>query len=126
MRKLDTIQKVEKLNEVFAVDEKGPGNANHQYIITREETDKDGNTNQVTIANVNFQKGPRNEENSQAGVLDVDLLEIVRDRLKGFQSGEFACDLNEKVLYHVEKALEALNERVIDRHNRKVLGHNVK
>ena len=35
MRKLETIQKVSKLNDVYAVGEKGPGNANHQYIITK-------------------------------------------------------------------------------------------
>lgn len=33
MRELSTIQKREKLNEVYAVDEKGNGGANHEYII---------------------------------------------------------------------------------------------
>lgn len=31
MRELNTIQKREKLNKVYAVDEKGCGGANHQY-----------------------------------------------------------------------------------------------
>lgn len=33
MEKLATIQKREKLNEVYAVDEKGNGGANHEYVI---------------------------------------------------------------------------------------------
>ena len=31
MRKLDTIQKRENLNEIYAIDEKGNGGANHKY-----------------------------------------------------------------------------------------------
>lgn len=33
MKKLSTIQKREKLNDVFAVDEIGPGGANHLYCV---------------------------------------------------------------------------------------------
>ena len=32
-RKLSTIQKRENLNTVYAVDEAGVGNANHEYIV---------------------------------------------------------------------------------------------
>lgn len=35
MKKLSTIQKREKLNDVFAVDEIGPGGANHLYLFGR-------------------------------------------------------------------------------------------
>lgn len=120
MRKLDTIQKVSKLNDVYAVGEKGPGNANHQYIITKKDVD-------VTelggvVGEISFQKGPRNLEDSQHGVLDVDLLEICRDRLKGFQSGDFVCEENQKALEHIEIALMYLNKRTEDRHFRNVLG----
>ena len=38
MRKLNTIQKREKLNDVYAVDEKGVGNANHKYEIRQVGT----------------------------------------------------------------------------------------
>ena len=34
MRKLETIQNNENLNDVFAADEIGPGGANHEYHIT--------------------------------------------------------------------------------------------
>lgn len=33
MKKLSTIQKREKLNDVFSVDEIGPGGANHLYCV---------------------------------------------------------------------------------------------
>ena len=33
MNQLSTIQKREKLNDVYTVDEKGNGGANHRYII---------------------------------------------------------------------------------------------
>lgn len=34
-----TIQKREKLNNVYAIDEKEPGDANHKYLITSKDTD---------------------------------------------------------------------------------------
>ena len=117
MRKLDTVQKREKLNEVHAVDEKGNGNANHRYAIVYKRGIE--NIGESTIV---FQEGARNIEESKHGVLDPDLLEIVRDRLKGFQGGEYATESNEKALYHVEEALKQLNKRVEDRIKRNVLG----
>ena len=38
MRELETIQKQEKLNKVYAVDKPGPGGANHFYRIASEES----------------------------------------------------------------------------------------
>lgn len=55
MKELETIQKKEKLNNVYVMDEQGPGGANHHYIITKEDE----------ILNIIlFQKGPRKDENS--------------------------------------------------------------
>ena len=73
-----------------------------------------------------MQCGSRKEENSIHGVIDSDLLEIVRDRLKSFQAGPFASEYNAKALEHVEEALMWLNRRVEDRIERNVLGKNVK
>ena len=112
MRELSTIQKRNNLNEVYAADETGPGNANHVYFIKCDDEP-------VVIA---FQKGPRIDPESTRGVLDVDLLEIVRDRLKGFQSGDFSCRENACALTHIEEALMWLNKRVEDRAERNVLG----
>lgn len=120
MRELTTIQKREKLNKVYAVDEKGNGNANHLYQVDLQ-TVEDG-SDMVTY--ISFQNGARKEEKSIHGVLDTDLLEIVRDRLIGFQSGQFATEYNAKALEHIELALMYMNRRVEDRIERSVLGTN--
>lgn len=130
MRKLNTIQKREKLNNVFAIDKKGNGGANHQYSITSVDVlDNDNkyfNNEYLFETIIQFQNGARKEENSIHGVLDTDLLEIVRDRLKGFQQGEFATRENACALTHIEEALMWMNKRVEDRIERNVLGTNQK
>lgn len=128
MRELSTIQKREKLNDVYAVDEKGPGGANHRYIICEEgETCWcDGSNIIGVVADIFLQCGPRKDKNSQHGVIDSDLLEIVRDRLKSFQEGPFATRENACALTHIEEALMWLNRRVEDRIERNVLGTNNK
>jgi len=115
MRKLHTIQTQAKLNNVYAVDEAGPGGANHLYMVTDLS-----NTN--TLANIRFQTGPRTDPDSMSGVLDVDLLEIVRDRMKAFQAGEFNNEYNQRALQCVEEALYQMNLRVEDRLSRGVMG----
>ncbi len=97
MKKLSTIQKREKLNEVYAADETGAGGANHEYIVMCGDEP-------IEIA---FQNGPRKDKSSIHGVLDTDLLEIVRDRLKCFQSGEFACRENACALTHGRQSVFA-------------------
>lgn len=114
-RKLSTIQKREKLNEVFAADQPGPGNACHKYDIVKHDSDE-------VLTTIQFQCGPRLDESSVHGVIDTDLLEIVRDRLKGFQSGDFSSRENACALTHIEEALMWMNRRVEDRIERQVLG----
>ena len=118
MRQLSTIQKREKLNDVYVVDEKGNGGANHVYEIYNRPSDNIKHS----LCKIQFQNGARKEENSTHGVLDTDLLEIVRDRLKGFQSGEFATRENSIALTYIEEALMWMNRRVEDRIERNVLG----
>jgi hypothetical protein len=119
---LCTIQKRNKLNKVFAVDDKGPGEAYHAYDVILEMPD--GNVNRVET--IVFQKGPRKDPNAISGLLDVDLLEIVRHRLQCFQEGEFATRENAIALTHIEEALLWMNKRVEDRAERGVLGTNNK
>lgn len=115
---LSTIQKRNKLNEVHREGEIGPGGAYHHYVVFHGLDPE-----RVEIrTEIKFQKGPRNEEGSIGGVLDVDLLEIVRDRLKDFQSGDFRCRENACALTHIEEALMWMNKRVEDRAERRVLG----
>ena len=115
MNKLITIQKREKLNEVCPMGQKGPGGAYHEYAVVSATT-------QEILAAVEFQKGPRNTPESRHGVIDEDLLEMVRDRLKAFQSGGYACEENQHALIHIEEALMWLNRRKEERLERGVLG----
>ena len=121
MRKLNTIQIHEKLNSVYAVDGKGPGGASHSYIVVKNSDDIE-----PPLTEIKLQCGPRKEETSTCGVIDSDLLEIVRDRLIAFQEGPYACDYNAEALLYIESALHALNRRVEDRIQRNVLGSNNK
>ena len=127
MEKLSTIQKRENLNEVFVLDEKGNGGANHKYSIVSYEPII---ANEVHIpeayAVIQMQNGARKLEGSIHGVLDTDLLEIVRHRLQCFQKGAFATRDNAVALTHIEEALMWMNRRVEDRIEREVLGTNNK
>lgn len=126
MRKLTTIQKREKLNSIYAVDEKGNGGANHIYEIRPVDDNPEIIGEHHVLATIEFQNGARKLPDSIAGVIDTDLLEIIRDRLKSFQSGEFSSRENACALTHIEEALMWLNCRVEDRIERNVLGTNEK
>ena len=114
MEKLSTIQKRENLNVVFVVDEKGNDGVNHDYEIYLQKEN--------SICKIEFQKGARKEPESIRGIIDSDLLEIVRHRLQCFQKGDFASRENAVALTHIEEALMWLNKRVEDRIERNVLG----
>ncbi|WP_298024572.1 ABC transporter ATPase [uncultured Dysosmobacter sp.] len=115
MERLSTIQKRHKLNAIWAVGITGPGGAYHTYDVYRQD-------NGARLVQIQFQKGPRNDPAAVSGVLDTDLLEIVRDRMKAFQDGEFATRENALALTHIEEALLWLNKRTEDRAERNVLG----
>lgn len=119
MEKLSTIQKRNNLNSVFRVGDVGPGGAHHDYVIVMNGTGTEDTL--AAAVEICFQKGPR-KEHSRHGVLDSDLLEIVRDRLTAFQAGEFACRENACALTHIEEALMWMNRRAEDRAERNVLG----
>lgn len=113
-QKISTIQKCNNLNVVLRRGDSGPGGAYHEYVII--------GTNGFAITNIRFQKGPRNDPSSETGALDVDLLEIVRDRLSCFQKGDMPTRESAIALTHVEEALLWLNKRTEDRAERNVLG----
>jgi len=113
---LNTIQKRANLNTVEKHGEAGPGGAHHEYVVIF-------NDDIIPIeTHIQFQKGPRREANSTPGVIDTDLLEIVRDRLSDFQKGEYKTRENAIALTHIEEALLWMNKRVEDRFEREVLG----
>lgn len=120
MEKLNTIQKRAKLNDVYPKGELGPGGAYHDYMVVKEGSYlADAG---VLVGGVLFQKGPRHDVNSVHGIIDTDLLEIVRHRLQCFQQGPFASRENACALTHIEEALMWMNRRVEDRLEREVLG----
>ena len=128
MEKLSTIQKREKLNDIYTTDEKGNGGANHSYIIVEHGLTVEAATQQDNKAYgvIHLQNGARNLEDSIHGIIDTDLLEIVRHRLQCFQSGPFSSRESACALTHIEEALMWLNRRVEDRIERNVLGTNNK
>lgn len=108
-----------KYTEVNVVDEPGQGNANHHYTIrTAAEP--------VTIlGEVKFQNGPI-KETGVNGVMNEDLIAIVIDRMRGFQSGEYNCRDNALALTKLEEALMWLRNRTNEREARGVEGTNEK
>ena len=102
--------------EVIA-DELGPSGASHDYHAY---------IGGAEVARIQFQKGPRNESGSTAGVLDGVLLAIVIDRMRCFDAGEYRCRENSLVRTKAEEALHWLKHRADERARRGVLGHNVK
>lgn len=129
MEKLITIQKRNKLNDVYRVDAPGVGGACHKYIVVKsasQPSDKaagylDFEKSDI-VGEIAFQHGPRSFTESVHGVLDTDLLEIVRDRLVAFNKGEFATRENAIAITKIEEALLWMNKRVEDRAERGVLG----
>jgi hypothetical protein len=113
------IQRNNNLNEVYVDDIAGPGNGRHNYRVVPRDViphfDK-------TLLDVQFQNGVRSDSASIAGVLEADLLEIVRSRLQYFQKGEYATRENACALTHIEEALMWLAKRADDRAERGVLG----
>ena len=115
-----TSHKANGLNDALRIDvlgEVGPGGASHCYSI-------------VYVADlvphcqdIRFQNGPTQEAGIN-GISNEALLAIVEDRLLGFQSGEFACELNGRALSFVRAALDALKLRTEGRIARGIEGTN--
>lgn len=127
MKQLETIQKRGRITKIWRHDMRGSA---YIYVITTKEAEREDDdlNNSMNLKDrlcvIQFQKGPRNEPDSVAGVLDPDLLEIVRDRLIDFQKTEYATRENFMALYHIEEALMWMNKRVEDRLAAGKLGTN--
>ena len=114
MRKLNTNKN--EYTEVFAVDERGPGNANHRYEIIPT-----GTLISRLVQPIVFQKGPI-KESGVNGIQNEDLIAIVIDRLQGFQGGDFDCLDNQCAIVHLRAALTQLQNRTKEREKRGVEG----
>lgn len=132
MRKL-TSHKFNGLNDrldIQVLDEPGPGNACHDYAITFH--DERHGTDRSPISErhgrnciISFQNGPIGEAGVN-GISNEALLAIVEDRLKRFQSGEYACRENQHALDRVQEAMMWLHHRTRERVARGVEGTHKK
>lgn len=119
---------------ITVVDEPGSGGANHAYFIGGSDIDFDSNPGIDTMMeyaehrdgySLLFQNGPIAEAGVN-GVTHEALLEILCDRLRGFQSGPYACADNAEALACMEQAQTALQRRTKERMARGVEGtHDV-
>lgn len=109
--------------QIEVQDEPGQGGANHEYLVLLppDSTFQHAPVNGVTIQ---FQNGPIKEFGVN-GVTGEALTAIQIDRLRGFQSGPFACDDNAEALAHYEAALECLQRRTKARIARGVEGTHI-
>ena len=119
MIELSRIQKEKNLNQVVAIGGIGNGGAHKHYVVYHQlDLERD-----ETRTDIKFQQGPVDHANGkEGGVTNQDLLEIVRHRLQGFQSGELKNRDTAMALTHIEEALLWLNKRTQDREERGVLG----
>lgn len=96
------------------------GNASHFY-----QCEVGGDLDFELEHVISFQRGPIKEVGTN-GITHEVLLAILIDRLRGFQSGEFACRENALALTKLEEARMWLFERTRARVARGVEGTNVK
>ena len=111
-----------KYTVVNVLDEPGQGNANHHYIVQKSDLDEVVDN---WLGEVKFQNGPIKEAGVN-GVMNEDLIAIVIDRMRGFQSGDYACRDNALALTKLEEALMWLRNRTNEREARGVEGTHVK
>ncbi len=116
MREL-TSHKVNGLNEALKIevlDEPGPGNACHSYSIWYLTPPEVPGLQVCGIESfvvpIRFQNGPIAEAGVN-GISNEALLAIVEDRLRGFQSGEYACRENAVALTKIQEAMRWLEIR---------------
>jgi hypothetical protein len=110
------VQRSNNLNDVYVEDAAGAGNGRHRYSVSTKDEPS------LILLDVQFQEGARKDPDSKRGVLEADLLEIVRSRLQYFQKGDYATRENACALTHIEEALMWLAKRADDRAERGVLG----
>ena len=104
-----------KYTDVMSDDYVGPGAAHHHYLIGPKDITKNA------FVEVTFQDGPI-KESGVNGIMDENLIAIVIDRLRGFQTGPFKCRENAIALTKLEESLMWLKERTRGREVRGVEG----
>ena len=93
------------------------GGASHEYLV-------DFSANEPAVV-LSFQRGPIKEVGTN-GITHEVLLAVLIDRMRGFQSGPYACRENALALTKLEEARMWLNERTRARVARGVEGTHEK
>lgn len=106
---------------IMAVDDPGPGGANHRYLV------KGGDPQMRSVAefvhcDIRFQNGALGDVGHLNGLSNEALIAIVIDRLEAFQRGPFKCDMNDQAVNHLHAALGSLHTRTVERIQRGVEG----
>ena len=123
-----TSHKVNGLNDalnIVVLDEPGAGNACHKYAIYVPNDAHNQELNAAIECRINFQNGPIAEVGAN-GISNEALLAVVEDRLKGFQSGQYACRENAIALTKIQEAMHWLHHRTRERVQRGVEGTSTK
>lgn len=103
--------------EIKALDDIGSGGANHLFVVEN---------NGVEVARVQFQRGPRDQEGSIAGVTHAAMIALLLMPLRQFQKGEFPSRETAMIITKLEEALDIVHRRTRERASRGVLGKEVK
>ena len=104
---------------IEALGEPGPGGAHTAYSLFVPDHPEIPATISTTL---HFQNGPIHEPSDFNGISNESVLVVLIDRMRGFQSGPFACRENALALTHMEEALMWLQKRTRDRVGRCVEG----
>lgn len=107
------INPVDQQLNVIALDGPGHGGACHLYEIEYHPAGP--------VVRIPFQNGPVGEAGIN-GITNEALLAVVIDRLRGFQSWQYACRENALALTNLEQAMHWLHHRTRDRVARGVEG----
>ena len=111
--------------QVLGSEQTGHGGARHEYAVVPADADLENEDGVPCFADIAVLHGPV-KEGGVNGCHNEDLLEVVIDRLSGFQAGEFACTENELALQYILAATACLNQRTAARMARGVEGTSAK
>jgi len=123
MTRTITDHKVNGLNEAITITADAPGSGGASHCYTLFISDSVPTAPGVTVhTTISFQNGPIQHPADFNGVTNEALLAVLIDRMRGFQSGQFACRENALALTKMEEALMWLQKRTRDRMARGVEG----
>ena len=95
--------------------------APHRFEVFRVQHEEDHTCHPHILAEVNFQKGPIQEDGIN-GIHNEDLIAMVICRLEHFQKGQFSCRENALAITKLEEAMMWLRKRTDARVKRGVEG----